>query len=149
MQLFPDPNQTIITGTQPTGDYFYNTPGRQTDQGDARVDYRLSDKDSLFGSMSWGNTSKTSVPPFPGARYSGFSGTGEIDLNRNGQVSYTRVWTPTMVIGNPRQLHPSGDLARRAPIRIRTCLRSSASAGTTPPTPTRQRRSAVSDRQRI
>ena len=28
LQLFPDPNQTIITGTQPTGDYFYNTPGR-------------------------------------------------------------------------------------------------------------------------
>ncbi len=63
-----------------------------------RVDYRLSDKDSVFGSMSWGNTNKTSVAPFPGALdNSGFSGTGEIDLNRNGQISYTRVWTPTVV----------------------------------------------------
>ena len=45
--------------------------------------------------MSWGNTSKTSVAPFPGALdNSGFNGTGEIDLNRNGQISYTRVWNP-------------------------------------------------------
>jgi hypothetical protein len=99
LQQFPNPNQPIITGTQPTGDFFYNTPGsQQTDQGDVRVDYRLSDKDSLFGSMSWGNTNKTSVPPFPGALdSSGFNGSGELDLNRNGQVSFTRVWTPTVV----------------------------------------------------
>src|SRR5215831_6005368 len=99
LQLFPDPNQPVISGTQPTADFFYNTAGGQvTDQGDARVDYRLSDKDSLFGSISWGNTSKHSVAPFPGALdNSGFNGTGELDLNRNGQVSYTRVWTPTLV----------------------------------------------------
>jgi hypothetical protein len=99
LQLFPDTNQRIITGTQPTGDYFYNTPGsQQTDQGDLRMDYRLSDKDSLFGSLSWGNTNKTSVPPFPGILdASGFSGSGELDLNRNGQISFTRVWTPSVV----------------------------------------------------
>src|SRR5260370_2801012 len=99
LQQFPSPNQNIITGTQPTGDYFYNTPGSQvTDQGDVRVDYRLSEKNSICGSLSWGNTNKTSVAPFPGALdNSGFSGTGEIDLNRNGQISYTRVWTPTIV----------------------------------------------------
>jgi len=99
LQQFPDPNQRIITGTQPTGDYFYNTPGsQQTDQGDLRMDYRLSDRDTLFGTMSWGNTHKTSVPPFPGALdSSGFNGSGEIDLNRNGQISYTRTWKPTVV----------------------------------------------------
>ena len=99
IQLFPNPNQPVITGSQPTGDYFYNTSGSQvTDQGDGRVDYRLSDKDSLFGSISWGNTSKTLVAPFPGALdNSGFTGVGEIDLNRNAQLSYTRVWTPTIV----------------------------------------------------
>ncbi len=96
LQTFPSPNQNIITGSQPTGDYFYNTAGSQiTDQGDVRVDYRLSEKNSLFGSLSWGNTNKTSVAPFPGALdNSGFNGTGEIDLNRNGQISFTRVWTP-------------------------------------------------------
>jgi len=99
IQQFPDPNQAVITGSQPTGDYFYNTAGGQnTDQGDGRVDYRLSDKDSLFGSISWGNTSKRSVAPFPGALdNSGFNGTGELDLSRNGQVSYTRVWNARIV----------------------------------------------------
>jgi hypothetical protein len=99
LQLFPSPNQKIITGTQPTGDYFYSTPGsQQTDQGDTRVDFRLSDKDNIFGSLSWGNTNKASAPPFPGALDdSGFTGTGEIDLNRNGQMSYTRTWTPSML----------------------------------------------------
>ena len=99
LQLFPDTNQRVITGNTPTGDYFYNTPGsQQTDQGDLRMDYRLSDKDSLFGSLSWSNTNKTSVPPFPGILdAAGFSGAGEIDLNRNGQISYTRVWSPTVV----------------------------------------------------
>ena len=99
LQLFPAPNQKIITGNTPTGDYFYSTPGsQQTDQGDTRVDYRLSDKDNIFGSLSWGNTNKTNTPPFPGALdNSGFNGAGEIDLNRNGQMSYTRSWSPTVV----------------------------------------------------
>jgi hypothetical protein len=97
--LFPSPNQAILTGTQPTNDYYYNTPGGDTvDQGDARVDYRLSDKDSLFGSMSWGNTSKLSGPPLPGVLDdTGFQGASEIDLSRNGQVSYSRVWSPSLV----------------------------------------------------
>ncbi len=99
LQLFPAPNQSIITGNTPTGDFFYSTPGaQQTDQGDTRVDFRLSDKDNIFGSLSWGNTNKTNSPPFPGPLdNSGFNGAGEIDLSRNGQVSYTRTWNPTIV----------------------------------------------------
>jgi len=99
VNLFPDPNQAILTGTTPTGDYFYNTSGGLVnDQGDGRVDYRLSDKDSLFGSVSWGDISKHSTPPFPGALdNSGFSGSAEVDLSRNGQVSYTRTWRPNVV----------------------------------------------------
>jgi hypothetical protein len=99
LQLFPNPNQPIITGNQPTGDYFYNTPGKQlTDQGDMRVDFRATDSTTIFGSMSWGDTDKTSTPPFPGALDgSGFSGAGERDLSRNGQISITRVWNPTLV----------------------------------------------------
>lgn len=99
LNLFPDPNQPIKTGTQPQGDYFYNTGGGLVnDQGDSRVDYRLSDKDSLFGSISWGDISKHSTPPFPGALdNSGFNGSAEVDLSRNGQVSYTRTWRPNVV----------------------------------------------------
>jgi hypothetical protein len=97
--LFPAPNQAILTGTQPTNDYYYNTPGGENvDQGDARVDYRLSDKDSLFGSMSWGNTSKSSGAPLPGVLDdTGFQGAAEIDLSRNAQLSYSRVWGPSLV----------------------------------------------------
>ncbi len=99
IQLYPNPNQTVITGNAPTNDYYYNTAGAlTTDQGDARVDYRLSDKDSLFGSLSWSNTSKSDGAPLPGALDdTGFNGAGEIDLARNGQASYTHVWGPSVV----------------------------------------------------
>jgi len=97
--LFPSPNQAILTGTQPTNDYYYNTAGGDTvDQGDGRVDYRLSDKDNLFGSMSWGNTSKLSGAPLPNyLDDTGFQGASEIDLSRNAQISYSRVWSPSLV----------------------------------------------------
>jgi hypothetical protein len=97
--LFPSANQSILTGTQPTNDYYYNTAGGDTvDQGDGRVDYRISEKDNLFGSMSWGNTSKLSGPPLPGALDdTGFQGASEIDLSRNAQMSYSRVWSPSLV----------------------------------------------------
>ena len=43
------------------------TPGKRVvDQGDGRVDYRISDKDSLFGSLSWSNAGRTDGAPFPG-----------------------------------------------------------------------------------
>ncbi|HTX35518.1 MAG TPA: carboxypeptidase regulatory-like domain-containing protein [Bryobacteraceae bacterium] len=99
IQLYPNPNEPVITGNAPTNDYYYDTTGAlTTDQGDARVDYHLSEKDSLFGSLSWSNTSKTDGAPLPGALDdTGFNGAGEIDLSRNGQVSYTRVWSPRIV----------------------------------------------------
>ncbi len=99
IQLYPNPNQAVITGNAPTNDYYYNTAGGlTTDQGDARVDFRLSDKDSLFGSLSWSNTSKSDGAPLPGALDdTGFNGAGEIDLSRNGQISYTHVWGPSVV----------------------------------------------------
>jgi Carboxypeptidase regulatory-like domain len=99
IQLYPNPNEPVITGNAPTNDYYYDTTGKQnTDQGDARVDYRISDKDSLFGSLSWSNTSKADGAPLPGALDdTGFNGAGEVDLARNGQMSYTRVWSPSVV----------------------------------------------------
>jgi hypothetical protein len=102
LSLYPSPNQPIVTGTQPTRDFYYISPGSLiTDQGDGRVDYRLSDKDSLFGSLSWSNTGKTSGSPFSGTSSSidgaDFNGAQEIDLSRNAQISYTRVWTPTVI----------------------------------------------------
>jgi len=99
IQLYPTPNQAILTGNQPTNDYYYNTKGGlNTDQGDLRTDYRLSEKDSIFGSLSWSDTSKVDGAPLPGALDdTGFNGAGEIDLSRNAQMSYTRVWSPRLV----------------------------------------------------
>ncbi len=99
LNLYPSTNQPIITGNAPTRDFYYVSPGGQsTDQGDGRADYRLSDKDSLFGSISWSNTAKTDGSPFPGPLDGAdFGGAQETDLSRNGQISYTRVWKPTLI----------------------------------------------------
>ncbi len=97
--LYPATNQPIPTGRYPQNDLFVSTAGSQhTDQGDGRVDYKLSDKDSLFGSLSWSNLNKLNVPPFPGALDgTPFNAVTEEDLGRNAQLSYTRVWSPTII----------------------------------------------------
>ncbi len=99
LSLYPSTNQSILTGNGPSRDFYYNSSGGQvTDQADTRVDYRLSEKNSLFGSLSWSNTGKTSGSPFPGPLDGAdFNGAQETDLSRNGQISYTRVWTPTII----------------------------------------------------
>ncbi|MGJ5815657.1 carboxypeptidase regulatory-like domain-containing protein [Paludibaculum fermentans] len=99
MALYPATNQPIIAGNTPRNDYFVSTAGNQnTDQGDGRVDYRLSDKDSLFGSLSWSNLNKYNEPFLPGALDgTPFSAVTEEDLSRNAQISYTRVWSPSIV----------------------------------------------------
>ncbi len=99
MALYPATNQPIKTGGFPQNDYFVDTPGSlKTDQGDLRVDHRMTDKDSLFGTLSWADTNKTSVPPLPGALDGAtFAGVPEIDLSRNAMLSWTRVWNPTII----------------------------------------------------
>ena len=97
--LYPLPNQPLKPNDYPQNDYAVLTPGTLgTDQGDGRVDYHIDDKNSLFGSISWSDTSKTNVAPFQGALDgANFYGASEIDLGRNAQLSYTRIWTPRMI----------------------------------------------------
>ncbi len=97
--LYPAPNQAIINGNYPANDYYALTPGGLgTDQGDGRVDYKIDDKDSLFGSISWSNTSKYNTPPFQGALDGGnFYGSSEQDLGRNAQIGFIRVWDPSLI----------------------------------------------------
>lgn len=99
LQLYPSTNQVIKQGTYPGNDFYYVTPGRRPiDQGDGRVDYHISPKDSLFGSISWSDEVSTDGVPFPGPLDgSPFNGAQEIDLARNAQLGYTRVWSPTIV----------------------------------------------------
>jgi hypothetical protein len=97
--LYPAPNQPIVNGNYPVNDYYAVTAGSfRTDQGDGRVDYRIDEKDSLFGSISWSNTSKANVSPFQGALDGGnFYGSSEQDLGRNAQIGFTRIWSPTVI----------------------------------------------------
>jgi hypothetical protein len=97
--LYPAPNQPLLNGSYPANDYYTLTAGDfATDQGDTRVDYRIDDKDSLFGSLSWSDTTKSNVPPFQGSLDGGnFYGSSETDLGRNAQIGFTRVWTPSII----------------------------------------------------
>jgi len=100
LALYPATNQPLnFANGFPQNDYYVSTPGQQqTDQGDLRIDHRLSDKDSIFGTMSWSNTNKVSGQPFPGALDgAGFNQVPEVDLNRNAMASWTRVWGPAII----------------------------------------------------
>ncbi|MGA2590949.1 MAG: TonB-dependent receptor, partial [Bryobacteraceae bacterium] len=60
--------------------------------------YPIDEKDSLFGRISWSDTSKYAVPPFQGALDGGnFYGSSEQDLGRNAQIGFTRIWSPTII----------------------------------------------------
>jgi hypothetical protein len=98
MDLFPSPNQNLADRL-PGSNYLPTSPAAQdNDQFDVRIDHRLSDKDSIFGSLSWSNEDKTIAPPLPGALdASGFNGAAEQNLGRNAMVSWTRIWSPTFL----------------------------------------------------
>jgi hypothetical protein len=97
--LYPAPNRPIPTGTYPQNDYYTVTPGTlDQDQGDGRVDYSVNEKNSIFGTISWSNTSKTSIQPFPGILDGGnFYGVSEQDLGRNAMISWTHIVSPAIV----------------------------------------------------
>ena len=102
LAAMPATNQPVINGF-PLNDYYYTGIGHQdTDSGDLRSDFRLSDKDSLYGSLSWSDHSSLSGTDLPGALDgSGFGGNTQTDLTRNAQLGYTRVWN-TRIISESR-----------------------------------------------
>jgi hypothetical protein len=95
---FPNPNQNL-NDRFPNNNFIVVTSGQQqNDQADARLDFRASDKDLFFGSLSWSEESKFQTPPLPGLLDSGgFAGETEQNQGRNAMVSWTRVWTPTIL----------------------------------------------------
>ncbi|MBV9441940.1 MAG: TonB-dependent receptor, partial [Acidobacteriaceae bacterium] len=97
--LYPAPNQRVLTGQYPQNDYYTVTPGSlNTNQGDGRVDFHLSDSNMIFGTISWSDTYKSSIQPFPGLLDGGnFNGVSEQDLGRNAMISWTHTFSPTMV----------------------------------------------------
>ncbi len=100
LSLFPQPNTSYPTsGSIPQNDYFIVTPVNQgIDQGDGRVDYHISEKDTVFGSLSWSEKNQTNGQPLPGALDATyFASAQETDLARNAMLSWTRVWNPRLI----------------------------------------------------
>lgn len=99
MSLFPAPNTAFPGSGLPQNDYFIVTPVSQSiNQGDGRVDYHVSDKDTVFGSLSWSEKNQTNGQPLPGALDATyFASQSEVDLARNAMISWTRVWNPKII----------------------------------------------------
>ena len=98
----------------PQNDYFTSTAGAQnTDQGDGRVDYRINDKDSLFGSLSWSNTEQVQHAVLPGR-----AGWRQLQRrHRRGSGPQCAVelhahLDPHAYFRNARWLQPAGNVAR-------------------------------------
>jgi hypothetical protein len=96
--LFPTPNVAVAPGI-PLNNFFTTTSGTATvKQFDIRLDHRLSDKDNVFGSVSWSERNQVNGQPLPGAldgTY--FASNLEETLARNAMLSYTRTWSPTVL----------------------------------------------------
>jgi len=97
LKAFPAENQPV--NGFPLNDYYYSTPGTtQRDSGDVRADFRISDKGSLYGSLSWNEQSTFTGTPLPGALdAAGFGGETQQDQTRNAQLGYTRVWNASLI----------------------------------------------------
>ena len=98
MALFPNPNQNVSTRL-PSNNFFTVTSGNlNINQWDIRVDHRLTEKDSIFGSLSWSTNNKVSTSPIPNPLDSGQWGDGTFHtLGRNAMVSWTHTWTPKLL----------------------------------------------------
>ena len=100
IDLFPNPT-TLVNGGRgfQQNNYFVTTSGQQAiHQGDLRMDHRISDKDSIFGSVSWSNLDQLNGAPLPGALDATyFASNAAVTLARNAMMSYTRVWSPAIV----------------------------------------------------
>ena len=97
LSLFPAPNQPV--NGFPINDYFFGSQNLQNlDSGDLRSDFRLSDKNSFYGSVSWYDNTKAATPHFV-ADLGDNAGGGDTQTTptRNAQLGYTRIWTPSIV----------------------------------------------------
>jgi len=97
---FPAENQRVTAaGQRPGSNYFTQRIfDRQVDQYDVRIDHRISDKDNIFWSLSWSDEDKFNAPPFGNdLDAGGFAGAEEENISFNSMVSYSRVWSPSLI----------------------------------------------------
>ncbi|MGI8961291.1 MAG: carboxypeptidase regulatory-like domain-containing protein [Bryobacteraceae bacterium] len=95
LNLYPLPNQP---GKLRNNYVISPTEQDRIDQGDARIDYNMSEKDQLF--LRWSMSGRTDVrpAPLPGLANGGDSSTGNGFENTMGAaLGYTHTFTPTTV----------------------------------------------------
>ncbi len=98
MALFPAPNQNL-TSRLPASNYYTLTTGTQAiHQWDSRIDHRLSQKDTIFGNLSWSTSNKFISPPINNPLDGGGQSDGTFHiLGRNVMASWARTWSPTVL----------------------------------------------------
>jgi len=96
--LFPAPNQNLDDRI-PANNFAIVVPrNSEVDKFDVRIDHQISPNDTLFGSVSYSEEDKLREPPLPGVLDAGgFGGNTEQNLGRNAMLSYTRVWSPSVI----------------------------------------------------
>ena len=97
---YPAENQNLWTpGTRPGSNFFTQRDSTvDVDQFDIRLDHRINDNNSIFGSVSIIEESKYQSPPLPGdLDAGGFAGESETNKSRNAMISYTKIWNPTII----------------------------------------------------
>ena len=97
---YPAPNHDIAApGKRPGRNFFTQREAtRNVNQFDVRIDHRISDNDSIFGSVSWIEEDKMQSPPLPGdLDAGGFLGEQEKNQSRNAMISYTKIWSPALI----------------------------------------------------
>ncbi|GIU75742.1 MAG: hypothetical protein KatS3mg004_2829 [Bryobacteraceae bacterium] len=92
--LYPLPNQAGAGALGVSGNYASSSASTlKNHQGDAKLDYRLSDKDNLSGRISWGEYesygSRTALPVNMTS--------GQLGPTRSGVINWVRTFSPTIV----------------------------------------------------
>jgi hypothetical protein len=98
VNLLPAPNQNLHSAV-PGSNYFAPAEATQNnDQGNARIDHRITDKDMLFGSISWSQGLQLN-PPALSTAYDGALAPGytQTQGSRLAMLSYTHIFTPAIL----------------------------------------------------
>ncbi len=95
----PNPDE-ILGSAVPVSNYFAPALALQLkDLGTLRIDHKISDKDQLFGTLVWSNGFLSNPPPAGLSAEAGSLEPGYYSTlySRLAMLSYTRIWTPSIL----------------------------------------------------
>ena len=106
-KLFPKPNQFgPNTNNGSVNNFLYNpSSSLYSSLGDLRIDHHFSSKDTVFGRYSYNRTEAFTPPYLPnvggvaaGGNVSGTLPGNSLTIAHNGQLSYTHIFTPSLLL---------------------------------------------------